>query len=107
MSNGNTGIIAPAFNPFSESESEIIAPPFNPLGAAAQTPAPRREPQPERQPMTRQEELTDILTSGASGIARGVVGIPGTIGSLAQLVDIAKQIYYLENVPCNRCCAKS
>ena len=89
MSNGNTGIIAPAFNPFSESESEIIAPPFNPLGAAAQTPAPRPEPQPERQPMTRQEELTDILTSGASGIARGVVGIPGTIGSLAQLADIA------------------
>lgn len=89
MSNDNTGVIAPAFNPFSEGGGDVIAPPFNPLGAAAQTPAPRPEPAAERPQMTRHEQLSDVLATGASGIARGAVGIPGTIGSLAQLYDIA------------------
>jgi len=89
MSNGNNGIIAPPFNPFSEATGDVIAPPFNPLGSAAQTPAFRPEPVAERPQMTRHEQLADALATGASGIARGVVGIPGTIGTAAQIYDIA------------------
>lgn len=89
MSNGNTGVVAPPFNPFSEEAGDVVAPPFNPLGAAAQTPAPRPEATAERPPMTRHEQLADVLATGASGIARGVVGIPGTVGTAAQIYDLS------------------
>jgi hypothetical protein len=41
----------------------------------------------------------DVLRSGASGVGRGVVSLPGVLGDIAQLRDIAPPLanYYLHN----------
>jgi len=66
----------------------LSGPTFSPTAALEPTPPQQPQAEPE-QPLTKQEQAIDFLKSTGLGIARGFVGIPGTIGSIGQMVDIA------------------
>lgn len=89
-------ISAPAFQPRVDREAPVIsAPPFSPLATrVTEEPAPPAEPP---RVLSPGEQARDVATAAAMGLGRGVVGIPGLPGSLAQAYDIAPigMSYYL------------
>jgi hypothetical protein len=87
-------IIAPQFQPSvdrastgGEGPAQIIAPPFSPA-ATREPPPPEASAEPAPQ-LSRQEQAIDFLKSTGLGMARGFVGMPGIIGSIGQMADIA------------------
>ena len=96
MSNENLPrLVGPAFQPSADRAPQggselprLIGPRFSPAVASEPEPPPQPQAEPE-QPLTRQEQAIDLLKSTGLGLSRGFVGIPGTIGSIGQMVDIA------------------
>jgi hypothetical protein len=63
---------------------EVSGPAYLRPGERAPEPAAPATP-----PLTREEQAKDVLYSGATGTARGFVGLPGLPGSIARTIDVA------------------